>query len=230
MFISKSGIKMIEEFEGYRDVAYKCSANVATIGYGTTVYSNGQRVEMGQRITRLVAERELNSYIERNIYPKINKYTWLNQNQFDSLCSLLYNIGSIGNTLKIALESKNITQVKKAFMRYIYVKGKVNNGLKNRREKEIIPFLSSKRVQQYQEVNKLTPDGICGRKTKASFKVYKKGSKHKNVKLIQEWLGLTKDGKYGSITYSAVFEYQKRNGLKADGIVGSNTWQSLLGL
>ena len=35
------------------------------------------------------------------------------------------------------------------------------------------------------------------------------------------------DGKFGSKTQSAVRDYQKKNGLSVDGIVGSNTWGSL---
>lgn len=35
------------------------------------------------------------------------------------------------------------------------------------------------------------------------------------------------DGVYGSATYNAVREFQRKNGLRADGIVGRNTWAAL---
>ena len=54
-----------------------------------------------------------------------------------------------------------------------------------------------------------------------------------DVKRLQnelKWLGLytgEKDGIYGPQTKEAVVEYQKRSGLKVDGIVGKDTWLSL---
>ena len=54
-----------------------------------------------------------------------------------------------------------------------------------------------------------------------------------DVKSLQneiKWLGLytgEKDGIYGPQTKEAVVEYQKRSGLKVDGIVGKDTWLSL---
>ena len=39
---------------------------------------------------------------------------------------------------------------------------------------------------------------------------------------------LTVDGKFGPSTKNAVVYFQTRNGLKADGIIGSATWQKLV--
>lgn len=65
----------------------------------------------------------------------------------------------------------------------------------------------------------------------------KKGSKSDNVKALQILLigyGYScgkygADGDFGSATDEAVREYQKKNGLTVDGIVGKNTWDKLLG-
>lgn len=54
-----------------------------------------------------------------------------------------------------------------------------------------------------------------------------KGSKGELVKKIQEVLHLIQDGIYGSITEEAVKNFQKKNGLNADGIVGDKTWELL---
>ena len=35
------------------------------------------------------------------------------------------------------------------------------------------------------------------------------------------------DGTYGSSTYKAVIDFQRRNGLRADGVVGNETWSAL---
>lgn len=59
------------------------------------------------------------------------------------------------------------------------------------------------------------------------------GSTGNDVKLLQQLLcyhgyGLAVDGDFGSITKSAVMEYQKKDGLVVDGVVGEQTWKSLL--
>ena len=67
MKISQAGLTMIENFEGFRERAYKCAAGVWTIGFGTTRYSTGTNVKQNERITRAKAESELKIYIERNV-------------------------------------------------------------------------------------------------------------------------------------------------------------------
>lgn len=55
--------------------------------------------------------------------------------------------------------------------------------------------------------------------------------KYKNLTaLIQNVVGVTADGKFGSVTKSAVITWQKANGLTADGAVGYNTWKKILGV
>jgi murein L,D-transpeptidase YcbB/YkuD len=51
------------------------------------------------------------------------------------------------------------------------------------------------------------------------------GSKGKDVKRVQNALGLKADGVYGSKTAAAVRAYQKRHKLIADGAVGEKTWK-----
>lgn len=53
--------------------------------------------------------------------------------------------------------------------------------------------------------------------------VYKVGSKGDVVKKIQEKLGVITTGNFGPKTEAAVKEFQKKNGLVADGIVGKGT-------
>jgi cell wall-associated NlpC family hydrolase len=67
----------------------------------------------------------------------------------------------------------------------------------------------------------------------AAFPTLRKGSEGESVKTLQTLLnasgaGLVVDGKFGPMTYAAVKIYQEEHGLKADGIVGSETWGSLL--
>ena len=54
---------------------------------------------------------------------------------------------------------------------------------------------------------------------------------NKNLtKIIQNKVGVTADGLFGSKTKAAVQAYQRANGLTADGAVGINTWKKILGL
>ena len=60
------------------------------------------------------------------------------------------------------------------------------------------------------------------------------GSKGSDVKELQKYLNnngynLGVDGDFGNKTLSAVKDYQKKNGLGVDGIVGDKTWGKLLG-
>lgn len=231
MMISQAGINMIENLEGFREKAYKCVAGVNTIGFGTTIYHTGEKVKAGDTITRKKAEKEITYYIKKNIEPKLDSYTWLTQAQYDSLCSLLYNIGSMGKTLKSAMLTKNITKVKNAVLQYNKAGGKVVQGLVDRRNIEAKSFDTKIRVRVFQSLTKgLKVDGICGKKTTASIPLLKRGSKGNYVKMIQHWLGCKADGIFGKDTERFVIDFQQRNGLKADGIIGEKTMLSLFGL
>jgi len=64
-------------------------------------------------------------------------------------------------------------------------------------------------------------------------KNYKKGSKGWKVSLIQEWLCLhgfhvAIDNDFGPATDRSVREFQKKNGLKLDGVVGKGTFAKLI--
>jgi hypothetical protein len=50
-----------------------------------------------------------------------------------------------------------------------------------------------------------------------------------DVVTLQQRLGLTADGVFGSGTHAAVVAYQQSHGLVPDGVVGSKTWASLFG-
>ncbi len=71
------------------------------------------------------------------------------------------------------------------------------------------------------------------RQTVVAATVYTWGSTGDTVKTIQDKLKRwgyftgTVDGKYGYVTWEAVQRFQKKNGLKADGIAGSDTLKAL---
>lgn len=48
--------------------------------------------------------------------------------------------------------------------------------------------------------------------------------------LVQKAVGVTADGKFGNATKTAVKEWQRANGLSADGCVGPATWKKMIGV
>lgn len=140
MEISKKGIDLIKKYEGCRLNAYRCPANVLTIGYGHT-----NNVRENQKITQIEAEKLLKEdlIIHSNNVLKLTKVK-LNQNQFDALVSLEFNIG-YGNfknsTLLKLLNQGKYTLASNQFDRWIYSKGKVLQGLVKRRKEEKELFL-----------------------------------------------------------------------------------------
>jgi peptidoglycan hydrolase-like protein with peptidoglycan-binding domain len=61
----------------------------------------------------------------------------------------------------------------------------------------------------------------------ATAKPLKKGSKGPRVKQVQRRLGIRADGIFGSDTKRAVMRFQRAHGLAADGVVGPATWAAL---
>ena len=66
----------------------------------------------------------------------------------------------------------------------------------------------------------------------ATYNQISYGSTGSDVKKLQELLNqndynLDVDGSFGPKTQAAVKDYQNKNGLKVDGIVGTNTWGAL---
>jgi len=62
------------------------------------------------------------------------------------------------------------------------------------------------------------------------MKLIKKGSTGDKVREIQKHLDLTVDGIFGDKTQRAVIQFQYKNALVTDGIVGPKTWAMLFGL
>jgi len=131
---------LIKKYEGCRLTAYKCPAGVWTIGYGTTVYPNGQPVREGDKISRDEAEAFLTIYIKT----KIRIPSGLNKNQIDALTSLIYNIGQGAfdkSSLKQAIINKDWKSVYKNWD-WVTAGGQFLKGLAKRRAEELLLFFS----------------------------------------------------------------------------------------
>lgn len=153
MRISKKGLDLISTFEGYFNKAYKCPANVWTIGFGTIKYPNGLPVKRGDVCSKEDAERWLEFEVgEKTAYLNqiISMYNLqLEQHEFDALVSIIYNCGAgilkEGRTLGDALKSKDKARIADAFLVYCkitkYGIKVTSKGLLNRRNKERDLFL-----------------------------------------------------------------------------------------
>ena len=103
MKASKNCVDLIKSFEGYSKNAYKCPANVITIGWGSTMYQDGSKIKMGDTITEEEAEDLLMWELDKK---SIGLHGLkLNQNQADSLLSFIFNLG-IGAFKKSTLYRK----------------------------------------------------------------------------------------------------------------------------
>jgi len=135
MKIGIKGLNLIKEFEGFREDAYKCPADVWTIGYGhTNDVQEGDVVNLSGAEILLIedldwAEEVVNQFVEVE----------LNQNEFDALVSFVFNVGS-GNfqksTLLKRLNNGGYYSVPTELKGWNKGGGKVLPGLVRRREAE----------------------------------------------------------------------------------------------
>lgn len=143
MNISPSGIDLIRNFESLRLNAYDDGVGVWTIGYGTTKYPGGVRVKKGDVCTldqaKAYMQHDLKKF-EQTVNSTVK--VPVNQNQFDALVSLAYNIGPTAfeeSTLVKRLNEKNYKAAAEQFDLWVNARGKRLQGLVNRRaiEKEL---------------------------------------------------------------------------------------------
>jgi lysozyme len=147
MFTNQAGVELIKEFEGLRLRAYRCPAGVLTIGYGTTVYPTGYKVQMGEQITAEQAEEYLRSDL-RDFEREVERMVLvpLNSNQFAALVSFAYNLGAEAlrkSTLLRLLNAHNYAGAAEQFARWTYAAGKQLPGLVRRRAAERALFIQT---------------------------------------------------------------------------------------
>jgi len=146
MKISNKGLELIKEFEGFRSEPYLCSAGVPTIGYGSTFYPDGRKVSLKDKP---ISKEEATQLLEHTVNSFANGLKGkleisLEQNQFDALVCLAYNIG-LGafskSTLLKRVNSKDFINASNEFLKWDIANGKKLLGLRKRREREQELFL-----------------------------------------------------------------------------------------
>ena len=148
--INEAGLRLIKKFEGLRLDAYKCSAGVPTIGYGST-----KGVEMGDKISPEEAELLLVADLEEASHQVERLITVpLNDNQFAALVSFVFNCGA-GN-FKASTLLRELNKGDYGFVPFQlnrWVKATVNGvkislkGLVKRREAEGNLFISPEEIE-----------------------------------------------------------------------------------
>lgn len=140
MKTSARGVRLIQQFEGFRTKAYKDVAGVWTIGYGFTEgVSEGDVITRPEADTRL--QRELRTY-ENAVMQECLLDP--NQNQFDALVSFCFNVGVKGLQRSSVLKAHNrgdFQAAGRAFALWNKAGGKVWPGLTRRRAAEAALYL-----------------------------------------------------------------------------------------
>ena len=148
MKLNNSGYLLITEFEGFSAKPYLCPAKIPTIGFGNTYYSDGKRVTMLDKEITKVQAFEMFKTIADRFADKVNKLVTspLNQNQFNALVSLAYNIGIAAFTNSTILKKVNINHNDKSieleFKKWNKVNKKEVAGLTRRRNYEADIYFS----------------------------------------------------------------------------------------
>jgi len=230
---SKACYSFIKKWEGYHTKlangdckAYECPASgkggnprFFTIGYGTTTYPNGSKVQQSDIRTEPQAHEYLMHEVNKKCVPAIEKYVKvpLTQGQFDAIASFIYNCGAgafQGSTLLQLLNRKQYVECADEFLKW-NKGGVVLPGLVTRRKEERDMFLT-------------------GVPTEPSYPVLLRGDMGDAVKNMQEMLikltytGVEADGIFGAMTEDAVKRFQGNMKLKVDGICGPATWKILV--
>jgi lysozyme len=105
MHMSFEGRKFLKKLEGYKSHAYKLGDGMITIGYGHAERISKSQYKIGDSITQLQGERlfivdlmKFERGVKRTLIRSVKNggNADLDQNQFDALVSMAYNMGIYG--------------------------------------------------------------------------------------------------------------------------------------
>lgn len=140
MNMSMEGADFIKSFERLRLVAYTDLGGVWTIGWGHTGRDvfKGLKIDSWQAGQLFIKDTKVVEYV-LNTFVKVA----LNQNEYDALASLVFNIGGpkfATSTLLKKLNAGDKAGAAKQILRWVKVDGLVVKGLVRRREAEYVTF------------------------------------------------------------------------------------------
>ena len=143
MKLSSIGYKALHDREGLRLRPYLDTKRVPTIAMGNTYYEDGRKVTMQDKPLTIEQAGNLATITADKFAFQVDKLltSKVNQNQFNALVSLAYNIGINGFRNSTVLRKVNINPndpaIKEAFMMWTK-----NPELKGRRESEVKQYFT----------------------------------------------------------------------------------------
>jgi len=146
--VSQRGIDLIKKYEGLKLAPYLCPANIPTIGYGSTFYSNGVKVKMTDAHITEGKASELLRNLLITFEKGVDSFTTdlVSQNQFDALVSFAYNCGLSNLKSSTLIKKVNINPndptIKAEFLKWNRGGGRVIPGLSKRRQEEADLYFS----------------------------------------------------------------------------------------
>ncbi len=155
---SRNCAEIIMRAEGLRLKAYKCPADIWTIGYGHT-----KGVREGDVITSAAAYAFLEQDMAEACEPVLRLCPNVNQNQLDALTSFVYNLGGKqfeASTLRRMVAGGNDTGAYWQFGQWVRGGGKILPGLVKRRAVEAALFRGDPDYMKHFEE---TPQGAASR-------------------------------------------------------------------
>ena len=138
MKLDESGYSELHKREGLRTKPYLDTRGIPTISLGVTYYPNGRKVTMQDKALTIEEAGNLATITADKFAFQVDNLvkSKINQNQFNALVSLAYNIGITGFRNSTVLRKVNINPndpaIKEAFMMWTK-----NPELKGRRETEV---------------------------------------------------------------------------------------------
>ena len=174
-------LRLIKEFEGCHLEAYADPLHgwsVATIGYGTTRYADGRKVQKGDKITAVEAERLLENTIDRiakHLAVVIPHWIGMLATQQSALISFAYNLGTYFygnpgfNTITTCLRDKAWSKVPAALELYRNPGTNVEAGLLRRRRAEGALWSKGPDDDVQQSPYKVKPSDPFGTRLSANF-------------------------------------------------------------
>jgi GH24 family phage-related lysozyme (muramidase) len=139
-------VELICEFEGFRPNVYNDGIGVPTIGYGSTFYLDGRRVQWTDpAISEPVARRMMEDIAEEQFWQPLTTtipfWDEMSRGQKGCLLSFAYNCGLFYGapgftTISACLKDKAWDEVPGALMLYVNPGSPVEVGLKRRRRAE----------------------------------------------------------------------------------------------
>jgi lysozyme len=139
-------IALCKRFEGFRSKPYLCPAAVWTIGYGTTRYPNGQRVQptdapVTELQARVLLEWELQGCLASTL--RLCPVLASDERRANAIADFVYNLGAgrlQTSTLRRKVNARDWDGAKTELRRWVRGGGKVLPGLVIRREAEAALF------------------------------------------------------------------------------------------